>query len=119
MPILIKDNVVTSENMSAAAGSLALVGAKPATESPVVTSLRAAGCVILGSANMSEWANFRSKVSDSGWSARGGQCYAAYHEDQTPGGSSSGSGVGVDLGLCVLAVGSEVCASPSVWCARG
>jgi len=105
--------------MSAAAGSLALVGAKPATESPVVTSLRAAGCVILGSANMSEWANFRSKVSDSGWSARGGQCYAAYHEDQTPGGSSSGSGVGVDLGLCVLAVGSEVCASPSVWCARG
>src|SRR4051812_45039734 len=95
--------------MSASAGALALVGAKPARESPVVASLRAAGCGILGSANLSEWANFRSKDSDSGWSSRGGQCFGAYHEEQEPGGSSSGSGVGVDMGLCVLSVGSEVC----------
>ena len=104
--------MVTAEDMDAAAGSLALVGAKPGRESPVVTSLRSAGCVILGMANMSEWANFRSKNSDSGWSPRGGQCYAAYHENLEPGGSSSGSGVGVDMGFCVLAVGSEVRVSP-------
>jgi len=94
--------------MEATAGSLALVGAKPDHESPVVKQLRSAGCVILGTANISEWANFRSKDSDSGWSARGGQTYGTYAKDMDPGGSSSGSSVAVDMGFCVLAVGSEV-----------
>lgn len=108
MPVLIKDNIVTHELLEATAGSLALLGAKPARESPVATKLRAAGCVILGTTNCSEWANFRSLPSDNGWSARGGQTYGAYHDRQDPGGSSSGSGVAVDMGYCVLAVGTEV-----------
>lgn len=108
VPILIKDNIVTNEALEATAGSLALLGCKPIRESPAVTKLRAAGAVILGTSNCSEWANFRSRPSDSGWSARGGQTYGAYHDKQDPGGSSSGSGVGVDVGMCVLALGTEV-----------
>ncbi len=108
VPILVKDNVVALEDMEAAAGSLALVGAKSAVRSPVVEKLVGAGCVVLGKANMSEWANFRSRPSDNGWSARGGQTLGAYADSMDPGGSSSGSGVAVDMGLCVLAIGSEV-----------
>lgn len=108
VPILIKDNIVTNEDLEATAGSLALLGCKPARENPAVTKLRAAGAVILGTSNCSEWANCRSQPSDSGWSARGGQTYGAYHDKQDPGGSSSGSGVGVDVGMCVLALGTEV-----------
>lgn len=105
---MIKDNIVTNEDLEATAGSLALLGCKPRCENPAVTKLRAAGAVILGTSNCSEWANFRSQPSDSGWSARGGQTYGAYHDKQDPGGSSSGSGVGVDVGMCVLALGTEV-----------
>lgn len=108
MPILVKDNIVTNEDLEATAGSLALLGCKPDRENPAVTKLRAAGAVILGTSNCSEWANFRSRPSDSGWSARGGQTYGAYHEKQDPGGSSSGSGVALDVGMCVLALGTEV-----------
>ncbi len=107
-PILVKDNIVTFEQVESTAGSLALVGAKPARESPAIASLRSAGCVILGSANCSEWANFRSFPSDSGWSPRGGQTRGAYCENMDPGGSSSGSGVAVDMGFCVAALGTEV-----------
>lgn len=108
VPVLVKDNIVTNEPLEATSGSLALLGCRPARESPAVTKLRDAGAVILGTSNLSEWANFRSSPSDSGWSARGGQTYGAYHEKQNPSGSSSGSAVGVDTGLCVLALGTEV-----------
>ncbi len=109
VPVLIKDNIATHEpDLEATAGSLAFVGARPARENAAVTRLRAAGCVLLGTTNCSEWANFRSSPSDSGWSARGGQTYGAYHDRQGPSGSSSGSGVAVDMGFCVLAIGTEV-----------
>ncbi|CAK7208656.1 hypothetical protein SEUCBS140593_000246 [Sporothrix eucalyptigena] len=112
VPLLVKDNVATGEpSLEATAGSLALLGAKPARENAAVTRLRNAGCVLLGTTNCSEWANFRSRPSDSGWSARGGQTYAAYHEKQDPFGSSSGSGVAVDMGFCVLAIGTETSGS--------
>ncbi|OAA62721.1 Amidase [Niveomyces insectorum RCEF 264] len=111
VPVLVKDNVATHEPLEATAGSLALLGAKPVRENPAITRLRAAGCVLLGTTNCSEWANFRSRPSDSGWSARGGQTYGAYHARQDPSGSSSGSGVAVDMGFCVLAVGTETSGS--------
>lgn len=112
VPLLVKDNVATAEpSLEATAGSLAFVGAKPARENSAVTRLREAGCVLLGTTNCSEWANFRSRPSDSGWSARGGQTYGAYHAKQDPFGSSSGSGVAVDMGYCVLAVGTETSGS--------
>ncbi|KAL2291360.1 hypothetical protein FJTKL_13964 [Diaporthe vaccinii] len=118
VPTLIKDNIVTNEALEATAGSLALLGCKPIRESPAVTKLRAAGAVILGTSNCSEWANFRSRPSDSGWSARGGQTYGAYHDNQDPGGSSSGSAVGVDVGMCVLALGTETSGSIIIPAAR-
>lgn len=108
VPILVKDNVA-SDDLGASAGSLALLGAKPKRENGAVTRLRDAGAVILGTSNMSEWANFRSMTGeDDGWSARGGQNYGAYADKMDPCGSSSGSAVAVDLGLCVLAIGTEV-----------
>ncbi|ERS97842.1 hypothetical protein HMPREF1624_06013 [Sporothrix schenckii ATCC 58251] len=112
VPLLVKDNVATAEPaLEATAGSLALLGAKPARQNLAVTRLRDAGCVLLGTTNCSEWANFRSRPSDSGWSARGGQTYGAYHAKQDPSGSSSGSAVAVDMGYCVLAVGTETSGS--------
>jgi amidase len=104
----VKCNVNTSE-FPASAGSYALHGAAPATENGAIARLKRAGAVILGSANMSQWANWRTKnFGDDGWSATGGQAHGAYHERMDPNGSSSGSAVGVDLGMAVLAVGSEV-----------
>ncbi|KAL1892476.1 hypothetical protein Sste5346_006986 [Sporothrix stenoceras] len=112
VPLLVKDNVATAEpSLEVTAGSLALVGAKPTRENSAVTRLREAGCVLLGTTNCSEWANFRSRPSDSGWSARGGQTYGAYHAKQDPFGSSSGSGVAADMGYCVLAMGTETSGS--------
>lgn len=99
---------IFEDGLEPAAGSTALVGARPPVENPSVTKLREAGAIILGTANLSEWANFRSEPSDNGWSARGGQTIGAYCEDMNAGGSSSGSGVAVDMGLCVLAIGTEV-----------
>lgn len=107
LPILIKDNIGTGDAMETTAGSLALVGAKPARDAFVAARLRAAGAVLLGKANMSEWANFRSLRSSSGWSARGGQCLNPYALDRTPSGSSSGSGAAVAANLAVAALGSE------------
>lgn len=107
IPILIKDNIDTADRMMTTAGSLALVGAKPARDAFIVERLRAAGALILGKTNLSEWANFRSTHSTSGWSGRGGQTRLPYALDRNPCGSSSGSGVAVAANLCAAAVGTE------------
>ncbi len=107
VPILIKDNIDTDDRMMTTAGSLALVGAKPAQDAFVAKKLRDAGAVILGKTNLSEWANFRSTKSSSGWSARGGQTKNPYALDRNPCGSSSGSGAAVAANLCAAAIGTE------------
>ena len=107
VPILIKDNIDTADRMMTTAGSLALVGAKPTRDSYVAEKLRAAGAVILGKTNLSEWANFRSNHSSSGWSGRGGQTKNPYVLDRNPCGSSSGSGAAVAANLCAAAIGTE------------
>jgi amidase len=107
VPVLIKDNVETSDRMMSTAGSLALQGWYAPKDAPLVERLRAAGAVILGKTNLSEWANFRSTHSLSGWSGRGGQCRNPYATDRTPSGSSSGSAVAVSSNLCAIAVGTE------------
>jgi amidase len=107
MPILIKDNIDTGDKMMTTAGSLALVGSPADQDAFVVRQLRQAGAVILGKTNLSEWANFRSGQSSSGWSSRGGQTRNAYDPIRSPGGSSSGSAVAVALGFCVAAIGTE------------
>ena len=107
IPILIKDNVDTADRMQTTAGSLALVGATPARDAFLVERLRAAGAVLLGKSNLSEWANFRSSRSSSGWSSRGGQTRNPHVLDRSPCGSSSGSGTAVAAGLCAAAIGTE------------
>ena len=107
IPIVIKDNIGTADRMETTAGSLALIGARPAKDAHVVAHLRAAGAVILGKTNLSEWANFRSSRATSGWSARGGQTKNPYVLDRTPCGSSSGSGSAVAASLAAGAVGTE------------
>jgi amidase len=119
IPVLVKDNVATKDRMQSTAGSLALVGVMPPRDAFIVDRLRAAGAVILGKANLSEWANFRSTHSSSGWSGRGGQCRNPYALDRTPSGSSSGSGVAVSANLCAVAIGTETdgsIVSPSTCC---
>jgi len=107
VPILLKDNIDTADRMETTAGSLALLGSKPARDAFVVERLRAAGAVILGKTNLSEWANFRSIRSTSGWSARGGQTRNPHVLDRNPSGSSSGSAVAVAASLATGAVGTE------------
>ncbi len=107
IPILVKDNIDTGDRMMTTAGSLALEGHVAEKDAAVVARLREAGAVILGKTNLSEWANFRSKRSSSGWSSRGGQTRNPYALDRTPGGSSSGSGVAVAAGFCAAAIGTE------------
>jgi amidase len=107
IPILIKDNIDTSDRMMTTAGSLAMVGSKPLKDSTVAQKLREAGAVILGKTNLSEWANIRSNQSTSGWSGRGGQTNNPYVLDRNPCGSSSGSGAGVSANLCAIAIGTE------------
>ena len=107
VPVLIKDNIDTADRMQTTAGSLALVGSRPARDAFVAERLRAAGAVILGKTNLSEWANFRSTHSTSGWSARGGQTRNPYALDRNPCGSSSGSAVVVSANFGALAVGTE------------
>lgn len=107
IPVLIKDNIGTADRMQTTAGSLALVGARPPRDSFVARKLRAAGAVILGKTNLSEWANFRSDHSTSGWSGRGGLTHNPYALDRNPCGSSSGSGAGVSASLCAVAIGTE------------
>ncbi len=108
IPVLIKDNIDTADKMMTTAGSLALVGAPvPKQEAFIVKQLRAAGAVIIGKTNLSEWANFRSMHSSSGWSARGGQTRNPYILDRNPCGSSSGSGSAIAANLAAVAVGTE------------
>jgi amidase len=107
IPILIKDNIDTADGMMTTAGSLALVGAKPLRDSFVADKLRAAGALILGKTNPSEWANIRSSHSTSGWSGRGGLTRNPYALNRNPSGSSSGSGAGVSANLCAIAIGTE------------
>ncbi|GAB4012036.1 amidase [Spirosoma migulaei] len=107
IPVLIKDNIDTNDQMMTTAGSLALEGHKAAKDAFVVAQLRKAGAVILGKTNLSEWANFRSTRSSSGWSSRGGQTRNPYVLDRNPSGSSSGSGSAASANLCAVAVGTE------------
>ena len=107
IPILLKDNIDTADRMQTTAGSLALLGSRAAGDATVAAALRQAGAVILGKANLSEWANFRSTGSTSGWSARGGQCRNPYDHSRNPGGSSSGSGAAVSANLAAAGLGTE------------
>jgi amidase len=107
IPILIKDNIDTADRMMTTAGSMALVGSRPSQDASVAKRLRDAGAVILGKTNLSEWANFRSNHSSSGWSGRGGQTRNPYALDRNPCGSSSGSGASVAANLCAAAIGTE------------
>lgn len=107
IPVMIKDNIDTGDKMMTTAGSLALVGHYASKDSPVAEQLRKAGAIILAKTNLSEWANFRSTRSSSGWSSRGGQVRNPYILDHSPCGSSSGSGAAVSANLCTLAIGTE------------
>ena len=107
IPVLIKDNIDTADRMHTSAGSLALAAHVAAKDSWVAERLRAAGAVIIGKTNLSEWANFRSTHSSSGWSGRGGQTRNPYALDRSPSGSSSGSGAATTANCCAVAVGTE------------
>ena len=107
VPILLKDNIATADRMQTTAGSLALVGAKSPRDAALVSRLRAAGAIILGKTNLSEWANFRSTRSSSGWSGRGGLTRNPYALDRNTSGSSSGSAAAVAANLAVAAIGTE------------
>src|SRR5579872_5218864 len=118
IPVLIKDNIATADRMMTTAGSLALVGSKPPKDSFVAQRLRAAGAVILGKTNLSEWANGRSGHSTSGWSGRGGLTRNPYALDRNACGSSSGTGAGISANLATAGIGTEtdgsiVCPSSS------
>jgi amidase len=117
VPVLIKDNIATADRMETTAGSLALVGARPASDAFIVKRLRNAGAVIIGKTNLSEWANFRSTHSTSGWSGRGGQTHNPYALDRNPCGSSSGTGAGVSANLALIGVGTET--DGSIVCPSG
>ena len=117
VPVMLKDNLDTADKMMTTAGSLALAGSRPKQDAPLVSNLRSAGAVILGKTNLSEWANFRSPRSSSGWSSRGGQTKNPYSLDRNPCGSSSGSGVAVSANLCAAAIGTET--DGSITCPAG
>lgn len=107
IPVLIKDNINTADKMLTTAGSIAMEGNKALKDAFIVAKLREAGAVLLGKTNLSEWANFRSTKSSSGWSSRGGQTRNPYVLHHSPGGSSAGSGVAVAANLCAVAIGTE------------
>jgi amidase len=107
IPVMVKDNIDTGDKMQTTAGSLALAGTHAQADAAIVARLRAAGAVILGKTNLSEWANIRGMGSSSGWSARGGQCRNPYALDRSPSGSSSGSGAATAASLCAAAIGTE------------
>ncbi|AMW03893.1 amidase [Gemmatimonas phototrophica] len=107
IPVLVKDNLDTGDRMQTTAGSRALVGTPASADSTVVAKLRAAGAVLLGKTNLSEWANFRSTRSTSGWSGRGGQTKHPYVLDRNPCGSSSGTGTAIAANLATVGIGTE------------
>ena len=118
IPMLLKDNINTGDEMPCTAGALAMKDSYPLEDSPLAAQLRAAGAIILGKANLSEWANFHSNISSSGWSGLGGQTKNPYDLTRNPCGSSAGSGAAVAANLCVIAIGTEtngsiVCPSTS------
>ena len=119
IPVIIKDNIDTGDRMKTTAGSLALANSTAPKDAAVVERLRAAGAVLLAKTNLSEWANFRSTRSTSGWSARGGQVHNPYALDRNPCGSSSGTGAGVSANLATVGIGTETDGSiicPSSFC---
>lgn len=119
LPLLVKDNIATGDGLVNSAGSLALAGSRPTFAAGVIERLRAAGALVIGKSNMSEWANFRAVNASSGWSARGGQCRNPHVLDRSPCGSSSGSAAAVAAGLCAAALGTETNGSivcPSATC---
>ncbi|HWB26161.1 MAG TPA: amidase [Chitinophagaceae bacterium] len=119
IPVLIKDNISTGDKMMTTAGALALVGHKAAKDAFIIQQLRAAGAVLLGKTNLSEWANFRSNRSTSGWSSRGGQTKNPNILNRNPSGSSSGTGAAVSANLCAIGIGTETDGSvvaPSSFC---
>jgi amidase len=107
IPVFVKDNIETGDRMMTTAGSLALEGNFASQDAPIVKRLRDAGVVLLGKTNLSEWANFRSSRSVSGWSGRGSQTRNPYALDRNPSGSSSGSGVATSANLCAVSIGTE------------
>jgi amidase len=117
IPILLKDNIDTADRLRTTAGSFALYEARPSRDAHLVSRLRSAGAVVLGKANLSEWANFRSTNSSSGWSAVGGQTANPYVLDRNPCGSSSGSGTAVSAHLATVAIGTET--DGSIVCPSG
>jgi amidase len=119
IPILLKDNIDTADRMLTTAGSLALVDSRPRRDATVAARLREAGAILLGKTTLSEWANFRSTGSASGWSGRGGQCRNPYALDRSPCGSSSGSAAAVAANLAAASLGTETDGSivcPSAHC---
>jgi amidase len=119
IPVLIKDNISTGDKMMTTAGALALVGHKAAKDAFIIQQLRASGAVLLGKTNLSEWANFRSSRSTSGWSSRGGQTKNPCILNRNPSGSSSGTGAAVSANLCAIGIGTETDGSvvaPSSFC---
>lgn len=117
IPVLLKDNVDTDDKLHTTAGSFALLGAEPKRDAFLVDQLRDAGAIILGKANLSEWANFRSLTSSSGWSGRGGQANNPYVLDRNPCGSSSGSAVAASAHLATVTIGTET--NGSIVCPSG
>ncbi|MEI8255891.1 MAG: amidase family protein, partial [Deltaproteobacteria bacterium] len=107
IPVLIKDNIATADRMQTTAGSYALLGVRPPRDGTVAAKLRAAGAVILGKTNLSEWANYRSTRSTSGWSGRGGQTRHPYVLDRNPCGSSSGTGAAIAADFATAGIGTE------------
>ncbi len=107
IPVMIKDNIDTGDRMMTTAGSLALAGSRASRDAFIVTKLRDAGAVLLGKTNLSEWANYRSRRSSSGWSGRGRQTRNPYALDRNPCGSSSGSAAAVSANLCAITIGTE------------
>ena len=117
IPVLIKDNIDTGDQMQTTAGSLALIGSPAPNDAFIVRKLRDAGAVLLGKTNLSEWANFRSTKSSSGWSGRGGQVRNPFCLDRSPCGSSSGTGAAVSANLCAIGIGTET--DGSIVCPSG
>jgi amidase len=117
IPVLIKDNIDTGDKMFTTAGSLAMEGNIAEKDAPIIAKLREAGAILLGKTNLSEWANFRSGNSSSGWSGRGGQVRNPYCLDRSPCGSSSGTGAAVAANLCALGIGTET--NGSIVCPSG
>ncbi|MEA2763557.1 MAG: amidase [Gemmatimonadaceae bacterium] len=107
IPILIKDNIDTADRMTTTAGSYALAGSIALQDATIAAKLRTAGAILLGKTNLSEWANFRSTHSSSGWSGRGGQARNPYVLDRNPCGSSSGTGAAISANMCAVGIGTE------------